>query len=295
VLGLITDIQRFSLNDGPGIRTTVFCKGCNMRCAWCHNPETLSGKTQLQFTPSKCIGCGRCSPGADTLKAKPEEVLTDPSGLLRHYRGDCQSGALVKIGKLVSANNVLKEAIQDRRFYENSRGGVTLSGGEITIQTEFAFETLSLLQANRLHTAIETNLSAEWERFERLLPVIDLVIFDIKCMDSVLHQAWTGIPNQTILANAKRLGARKTPIIVRTPVIPGFNAAPEAIQAIAAYIRGFKNLVYYELLAFNPLGADKYQSLRIPYGVENAPAVREETMQLLRQAAETQGIEARIA
>ena len=249
----------------------------------------------MQFTRSKCIGCGSCRPGADTLSAKPDELVTDPSGLIRHYRGNCQSGALVKIGRWVSSEDVLHEAIQDRRFYENSRGGVTLSGGEITTQIEFALETLSLLKVNGIHTAIETNLAANWDRFELIMPVIDLVIFDIKCMDNALHQTWTGIPNWTILANARRIGARKTPIAVRTPVIPGFNAEPEAIQAIAAFIREFKNLIYYELLAFNPLGADKYKSLGIPYRMENAPVIREETMQLLQKTAESQGVETRIA
>jgi len=295
VLGLITDIQRFSLHDGPGIRSTVFSKGCNMRCMWCHNPETHLGEPQLQFTASKCIGCGRCKPDADTLDAEPDELLTDPSGQLRHYRGTCQSGALRKIGRLVSPEDVLREVIQDRRFYENSEGGVTLSGGEITTQFEFARETLALLKANGIHTAIETNLTARWDKLEILLPLIDLTIFDIKCMDSAVHQAWTGIPNSTILSNAKRMSEQRTPIIVRTPVIPGFNAEQEAMRTIAAFIRDFKNLVYYELLAFNPLGADKYKVLGIPYRMENAPVVGEETMRLLQQAAAAEGVETRIA
>jgi pyruvate formate lyase activating enzyme len=295
MLGLITDIQRFSLNDGPGIRTTVFGKGCNMRCAWCHNPETIRSLPELQFFPDKCIRCGNCAPGADTPHAAAEDLLTDTSGQSRHYRGNCQSRALVKIGRAVTAQDVLNEAKQDLRFYQNSHGGVTLSGGEITTQAEFTFETLTLLKANGIHTAIETNLHGPWEMFEKLLPILDLVMFDIKSMNNNRHREWTGIGHERILSNALAISRTGIPLIVRTPVIPGFNDEPGEISSVAEYIRDFPNLDYYELLAFNPLGADKYRCLGMVCRMENSPLVPTETMQALQQAAAAHGIEVRIA
>lgn len=293
--GLITDIQRFSLNDGPGIRTTVFSKGCNMHCSWCHNPETINGRPQLQFFPGKCIGCGGCRPADDTLCAATEETFMDASGQLRHYRGNCQARALVKVGRSVTPEDILRETMQDRRFYDNSRGGVTLSGGEITMQPEFAFETLLLLKTNGIHTAIETNLATHWELFEKLLPMLDLVMFDIKSMDSNLHREWTGIGNERILENAQLLSERDIEVIVRTPVIPGFNDNAEAIGTVAEFIRDFPNLEYYELLAFNPLGADKYRCMGMPYRMQDAPLIPTETMHQLQQAAAAHGIEVRVA
>jgi pyruvate formate lyase activating enzyme len=293
--GLITDIQRFSLNDGPGIRTTVFAKGCNMRCAWCHNPETISGRTQLELFAGKCIGCGGCRPAADTASAGAEDLLTDAAGKLRHYRGNCEAHALVKVGRTVTSEDVLREAMQDRRFYENSHGGVTLSGGEITVQMDFALETLALLKANGIHTAIETNLAAAWEQFEILLPVLDLVMFDIKTMDDGQHREGTGVGNERILENARRMSEQEIPLIVRTPVIPGFNDNAESVEGVAEFIRDFANLSYYELVAFNPLGADKYRCLGLPYRMQEAEMIPAETMHALREAAAGRGVEVRIA
>jgi pyruvate formate lyase activating enzyme len=293
--GLITDIQRFSLNDGPGIRTTVFAKGCNLHCAWCHNPETIGGWPQLEFFAAKCIGCGGCRPEVDTLSADPEDVITDGAGRLRHYRGNCEAHALVRVGRTVKPQDVLREAEQDRRFYENSHGGVTLSGGEITVQLEFALETLALLKANGIPTAIETNLTAGWDAFEKLLPVLDLVMFDIKTMDAARHRIWTGAGNKRILNNARRMSERDVPLIVRTPVIPGFNDDAESVEGVAEFLRDFANLSYYELLAFNPLGADKYHCLGLPYRMQEAQTIPVERMQELREAAAGHGLEVRIA
>jgi pyruvate formate lyase activating enzyme len=293
--GRITDIQRFSLNDGPGIRTTVFAKGCNMRCVWCHNPETICGLPQLEFFATKCIGCGGCKPAADTASAGAEDLLTDPTGKLRHYRGNCEAHALVKVGRTVTPEDVLREASQDRRFYDNSHGGVTLSGGEITVQMDFALETLALLKANGIHTAIETNLAAAWEQFEKLLPLLDLVMFDIKTMDDGRHREGTGVGNERILENALRMSEQSIPLIVRTPVIPGFNDNAESVKGVAEFIRDFANLSYYELVAFNPLGADKYRCLGLPYQMQEAQLIPAETMHTLRKAAAGRGVEVRIA
>ena len=183
--GIITEIERFALKDGPGIRTTVFFKGCNMACKWCHNPETLSVRPQLMIYPDKCIGCGACveacRAGARTL---------GKNGALQYDRtackhcgacaANCFSGALVMSGKEMTVEEVMEEILQDRAYYRNSGGGVTLSGGEVSTQPEFALELLQALKKEGISTAIETNLHAPWSVYERMLPFLDLVMFDIK-------------------------------------------------------------------------------------------------------------------
>ncbi|MDR2675899.1 MAG: glycyl-radical enzyme activating protein [Opitutaceae bacterium] len=296
VTGIITDIQRFSLHDGPGIRTTVFFKGCNMRCAWCHNPETINPRPELQFFRSKCIGCGHCiqNPDADSGIGAAMS-FTDGTGAVRHYRGDCHAEALVKVGREVSPRDVMDEAVQDMAFYKNSGGGVTLSGGEVTMQPGFARETLALLKTRGIHTAVETNLSVAWATLEPLLPLLDLVMFDLKHMDAAAHREWTGISNKRILENARRLGACGLPLIVRTPVIPGFNDTAAAIGAIASFAATLPALEYYELLAYNPLGADKYRCMGKPYPLKDAPMIPEAAMKRFGAVAETRGIQVRIA
>jgi pyruvate formate lyase activating enzyme len=290
--GLVTDIQRFSLNDGPGIRTTVFAKGCNMRCSWCHNPETISPRPELQFLRDKCIACQGCRPDAPDA-----DIFVDDQGKRRQYKGNCHAEALVKVGRSLTPNEILEESLQDLPFYENSRGGVTLSGGEITTQFDFALETLSLLKRNGIHTAIESNIALPWESLEKLLPVLDLLMFDIKIMDTEKHREWTGIPNERILSNARMLSQTDTPLIVRTPLIPGFNDSPSHIAPIAHFVASFPNLQYYELLPFNPLGADKYRCLGKPYLMEDVPTLDDRRVAELRAAARSAApeIEVRVA
>ena len=196
--GIITEIERFALKDGPGIRTTVFFKGCNMACKWCHNPETLSVRPQLMIYPDKCIGCGACveacRAGARTL---------GKNGALQYDRtackhcgacaANCFSGALVMSGKEMTVEEVMEEILQDRAYYRNSGGGVTLSGGEVSTQPEFALELLQALKKEGISTAIETNLHAPWSVYERMLPFLDLVMFDIKIFDEEAHRRWTGV------------------------------------------------------------------------------------------------------
>lgn len=260
---LITDIQRFSLNDGPGIRTTVFFKGCNMRCAWCHNPETLSMTPDLMFYPSKCIGCGKCfgacSVGAHRMENGEHIIdrkLCETCGKCTEV---CYAEALVMSGKEMTVDEILSEVRQDKAYYETSGGGVTLSGGEVLCHVEFAAELAEACHREGISVAIETNLSMPYEHIKPLLDKVDVIMADLKILDDELHQKYTGLSNQTTIENIQRI--RAIPMIIRTPLIHGVTATEENLRGIAKLLRGKENLIYYQLLNFNPLGASKYQGL----------------------------------
>lgn len=297
--GVLTEIERFSLKDGPGIRTTVFFKGCNMACKWCHNPETLSVKPQLMVYPKNCIGCGACiqacGTGARTLqdgKLCYDRSLCVNCGACAR---NCFTGALVMSGQEMTVEEVMEEVLQDRAYYRNSGGGVTLSGGELTTQPEFALELLTALKKEGISTALETNLYAPWSVYEKLLPVVDLMMFDIKLFDSAAHKKWTGVPNERILENAKKVAASGKPYLVRTPVIPGANDTEEEIGNIAEFVGKLGGAQYYELLLFNPLGESKYEALQAKNEFAGTRPTESEGASRLEQIArERSGIQVRV-
>jgi pyruvate formate lyase activating enzyme len=295
VEGIITDIQRFSIHDGPGIRTTVFLKGCNQRCFWCHNPETLSPKPELQLYLERCIACGacfeRCPEGAHTLVDGEHHFDRDVCTGCGACAETCYARALVLIGETKSADEVVETVLRDRAFYETSGGGVTLSGGDPLLQPAFTEAVLSRCHEAGLHTAVETAANVPWERIEKILPVTDLVMMDIKLMDSERHREAVGVPNERILANARRLGETGKPLIVRTPVVPGINDDADTIRAIAAFAARLPNLVSYELLRFHAMATNKYDSLGMIYQAATLTAPTQEHMAALAEVARGYGIE----
>lgn len=287
-MGVLTAIQRFSLHDGPGIRSTVFFKGCNMRCAWCHNPETLRVEPEVLYYRSKCVGCGACAQVCPSHRVEEGKMVYD-----RALCGDhgacaqvCFSGALEVCGKESTVQDVLHEVMQDADYYAQSGGGVTLSGGEVLLQPQFAAQLLSALHQQGIHTAIESNLNVDFSVLEALLPDLDLVMCDLKLWDEDAHRKWTGAGNARILENIARLSSSGKPFIVRTPVIPGVNDKEEEISAIAGFIGRLPGLVYYELLNFNPLGGSKYQALDVENVFADARPLPEERMQALAAAGQ---------
>lgn len=225
--GLTFNLQQFSTEDGPGIRTTVFMKGCPLCCVWCHNPEGLRASPDLMWYDVRCIGAREC------LRVCPENALTLTSQGMRVDRARCNvcgkcveacpAAALEVIGKQWNAEELLGELLKDRVFYETSGGGITFSGGEPMMQVDFLCQVLPRCKDARLHVALDTCGAVAWERYARALPFVDLVLLDLKIMDTARHRAATGIVNDNILENARRIAAAGKPMWIRTPVIPGYT------------------------------------------------------------------------
>ena len=292
--GMITNIQRFSLTDGDGIRTTVFFKGCNMRCSWCHNPETIERARQLMLYESRCIDCGKCfaacPTGAQRMndgKHVIDRALCVNCGRCAEV---CYAEALVMCGEEMSLDDVMYQIRQDKAYYESSGGGVTLSGGEVLCQREFAEALADACHAENIGVAVETNLCFSFEQARELLSKVDLVMCDLKIFDDAAHKEHTGVSNKSILENIARLDELGIPVIVRTPLIPGVTDSADNIRAIAEYIKDMKNLFRYELLNFNPLGEGKYKALNADNPFESARPFGEDRLSELRTLLNEIGI-----
>jgi pyruvate formate lyase activating enzyme len=301
--GIIFNIQRFSIHDGPGIRTTVFFKGCPLRCFWCHNPEGLQAKREVQFTPARCIGCGACVAacphGAQELGQQGRIYHRDRCQGCGACVAACWAEALQMTGSVVTAEAVMAEVLQDQAFYASSGGGVTLSGGEPLQQPDFASEILQGCRAAGLHTAVETTLHAPWRHVEALLPLVDLFLVDIKQLDPVKHRSATGVSNERILANVRRLAATGHAVNFRIPVVPTVNDTPADIQAAASFVQALQQArpagaraLSLELLPFHQLAGDKYGSLGRPYRAAGLTPPTKAKMAELVQAARAAGVDA---
>ena len=254
VTGRIFDIQRFSVHDGPGIRTIVFLKGCVLRCRWCCNPEGQESAVQTMH-----------------MAGKPQIT-----------------------GRDVTVAEVMAEVLRDRPYYRRSGGGLTLSGGEVLCQPAFAAALLHAAHNEGISTAVESTACAPWDAVARLLPWLDHYLLDIKHMDSAKHEAFTGQPNTRILANAKRLAVHAQHLVIRVPVIPTFNDTPAEISAIATFAASLPRVTQLHLLPYHRLGADKYAALGREYPMGDAPLLTDAHMQQLLQTAQQSGLRCQI-
>ena len=252
--GRIFNIQRFSLHDGPGIRTIVFFKGCYMRCAWCCNPESQRYEIETLI----------------------------------------EGGKEKTVGKDVTVADIMPEILADMPYYRRSGGGVTLSGGEVLAQADFAAELLKVCKEEGLHTAIESTGNAPFSDIEKLLPYLDLYLLDIKQMDSKKHEEYTGAPNERILENARMIAESGVELIIRTPVVPTFNDSAADIKAIADFARSLDTVSEYHLLPYHRLGADKYTGLGRGYSLSEIEPPTKEKMAHLLSVAETSGLKCQI-
>ena len=244
----IFDIERGSFVDGPGIRTTIFFKGCNLQCKWCHNPESQSKNKQILFYRDKCTGCGKCKSVCPYAFEK-----CDFCGKCALY---CPQDARKICGKEYTVEEVLSEILKDKEYYGNS-GGVTFSGGECMLQIDFLKAILEKCKENGVHTAVDTAGNVSWEYFEKILPHTDLFLYDVKCFSEDLHKDGTGVSNRLILENLQKLSENKAEIIIRIPVIPEFNGNLCEMQKIANLLNGLK-ISKVELLPYHAMGEHKW-------------------------------------
>jgi pyruvate formate lyase activating enzyme len=280
VTGTVFNIQRFSVHDGPGIRTVVFLKGCSLRCIWCSNPESLSCRVQLGFNPDRCIGidgCTACFEAAPDAKAfvlrdqrvagldseRPEEYLPCAEA--------CPTGALKAWGRQTTVGEVMREVLADTAYYAESGGGMTLSGGEALIQTRFAAELLKAARAAGINTCVETALNYKGDVIDEVLPLVDLFLCDLKHMDPAAHRRCTGVSNAGILANLRRIVAAGAEVVIRIPVVPEHNGTEENLRATARFIADELGgrVRQIQLLPFRKLGQEKYASLGISYPMQD--------------------------
>jgi len=295
--GIVLEIQRLSTEDGPGIRSTIFMKGCSLRCQWCHNPESISPMPQLQWIASRCIGCKSC------LSACPNSALIFESYGIEINRLNCRgcgtctqtcpSNALELMGKKWTASELVKEVLKDRVFFQKSGGGVTLSGGESTLQYSFVAEVLRQLKAQDIHTALDTCGMTSQTAMDTVLPYSDLVLYDLKEMDSNGHRMHTGSPNEKILemlltiSEVVRRKRRPAEIWIRTPIIPQATDYPDNISAIGNFIQTHcaDVVTRWDLLAFNNLCKDKYTRLGLEWVFSKSDLITRDQQDILLQAA----------
>ncbi len=300
--GRILHLQRLSTEDGPGIRTTVFFKGCPLQCVWCHNPESISPAIQNQWFATRCLDCGTC------LETCPNDCLMMTDEGLVINRTQCQmcgacseacpAGAIEALGKTVTADDLIIELLKDRAFYEKSSGGVTLSGGEPTLQADFSEALLRGLKEEGIATALDTCGMCTTQTLERLLPFTDLVLYDLKLFDSEQHRKYAGQPNTRILSNLLyvrdfiRKQTQPIDLWIRTPLIPGATATEENLAAVGKFIASHLDgsVTRWELCAFNNLCRDQYTRLGMEWDFAQTPLMTAEEVGHYLQAAERSGV-----
>jgi pyruvate formate lyase activating enzyme len=291
--GFIFDIQRFSVHDGPGIRTLVFFKGCPLACLWCSNPESQKFAPELLFDASKCVACGGC------VEACPRGAIRASGGGVQYDRercaacgacGDvCPAEARTVAGRRATAAEVVVEVVKDAPFFTNSGGGVTLGGGEPLAQADFAREILKRCRVHGIHTAIETCGHVPWPAFETVLPVTDLFLYDVKHLDADMHRTQTGGDVALILSNLERLVGSGGSVTVRVPIVPGFNDTPQDIRTVSEHVArlGLREL---HLLPYHRLGESKYRLLGRSVSFEAGGRMSEAKLDALRTVAQAAGV-----
>lgn len=294
--GTVFNIQRFSIEDGPGIRTTVFMKGCPLKCTWCHNPEGLDARPQLMWFDARCIGDRGC------LEVCPRNALDLSRDGMRIDRekcdacgdcvAECPSGALEVCGRECTTVEVFDEVMRDEAFYRNSGGGVTVSGGEPSMQPRFVHELLVLCREAGIHTALDTCGYCPTGTLEMLLASSDMVLLDLKLMDDNAHRELTGMPVEPVIESARTITRAGKPLWVRTPIIPGCTDTIENVTALAEFIsKELATVSRWDLLAFNNTCGSKYDRLSMSWSHDGVPLLEKSKMESLARAAAVCGVE----
>jgi pyruvate formate lyase activating enzyme len=324
VTGTIFDIKKFSIHDGPGIRTTVFFKGCPLRCVWCHNPEGQSMSAEIIFFPDRCSVCGRCVSVCPNQAIIPKDVSCEVNGVhpnqaivlkdssqelnraheIHTLREKCVAcGACVKAcprgarevaGRVVTSDELIREIMKDVVFYDSSGGGVTFSGGEPLLQPDFLLALLRECKEREIHTAVDTCGFVKWETLSSIIPYADLILYDLKCMDSDMHYELTGRGNEEILENLRRLSKANCNVIVRFPLIPGINDNDENITCMGEFVLSLRHggrLPRVDILPYHKMGLDKYLRLGRAYSLPYVTQPKDEMVHSVQERFGKFGLE----
>lgn len=289
---VINNIQKFSVHDGPGIRSTVFFKGCPLRCEWCHNPGTQQFHIQMLYDEPKCVRCMKC------LEICPVQAITFEQGMIVTDEAKCnQCGLCVEVclpqarailGRRMSVQDVLQEVLKDEVFYRHSGGGVTLSGGEPLSQPAFVLELLRELKDHGLHTAVDTSGAVAYQIFEQILPYTDVFLYDLKAIDPAVHEHWTAYKNERILENLKKLSQAGATLYIRIPIIEGVNADDDSIKAFLDTLKGIR-LTQVNLLPYHDFSRHKYHKMGRAYKDESMKVPSSERMLQIQKQFIAQG------
>lgn len=289
-------------HDGPGLRSTLFLKGCPLHCSWCHNPETIEVRSNIAWNEVNCIGCFSCRDICPNQAVIPTQerihIDTDRCSLCKQCVDECPTGALKWYGLETTPMKALTELVKDRQYYEESGGGITISGGEPLLQPAFTGALLELIQKEGISAAVDTTCFAQWETIERLLPLIDILLIDMKVFDAKKHKEHTGVDNTIILENIKKIAnyvrtQKKIRIFIRTPLIPGCTSYPENVQTIGAFIKAHLEdvLERWELLLFHNMCSTKYVSLEKEWKHEHTPMITKSQLSKLQAVVDACGIQ----
>ena len=292
--GVVFDIRRYAIHDGPGIRTTVFFKGCPLHCWWCHNPEGESTKPELVYRESRCIGCGECSRSCQREAITPltQSIFVNrdkcvPCGNCCRV---CSSDALSVAGKKMSVREVLEEIEKDRAFYEESGGGVTFSGGEPLLQPDFLDALLIECRERDIHTTIDTCGFAQYDIIDRIRDKVDLFLYDIKTMDNRKHRKYTGASNELILKNLRKLAENGSSIVISFPITPSINDDDENVTRTAEFLTSLPNIQQVNLLPYHRAGIEKYKNLGKPYKLSRIQPPSNQKINSVKKRMETFGL-----
>jgi pyruvate formate lyase activating enzyme len=293
--GILTNIQRCSTEDGPGIRTTAFLKGCPLSCVWCHNIETIDAKPRIVWHGQKCIGdqaCVKaCPEGALELTAEGLKIELSKCKICGTCEDECPAGAVELIGKTWEVDALVDELLRDKVFFDTSKGGVTISGGEPLFQYEFVREIAFRLRAEGVHVALDTTAYSSEKIWRSILEEVDLVLLDLKHMDDEKHKEYTGIPLDRVLENAKIISELGIPLWVRTPIIPEHTDSRENIRTISQFIvQHLKTVERYDLLSFNKMCIEKYSLFGLEYPLKDYELIEKDKMEALAKIAIDEGV-----